>query len=86
MSAFAVFKLLYYFVGKVDTNVLQTGFMSTSERFAPPRDITIEETDVSNPGTVILNIAMFTFSRELRLWEWTAYYTKTCYGCIWYRG
>ena len=36
--------------GKYDASNVKTGFLSTLERFGPPRDILVEEPDVSNPG------------------------------------
>jgi hypothetical protein len=40
-------------LGKVDTSAVKTGFLSTLERFAPPRDISLEEPDICNPGKYI---------------------------------
>ena len=42
-----------YFSGKLDSSALKTGFLSTLERFAPPRDIALEEPDISNPGMIL---------------------------------
>ncbi len=38
----------------VNARVINSTFLSTSERFAPPRDMLLEEPDTANPGEQIL--------------------------------
>ena len=50
--------MVLIFSGKLESSAMKTGFLSTLERFAPPRDITLEEPDISNPGMIYNNHRM----------------------------
>lgn len=62
---------LHIVAGKMDSSAINTGFLSTLDRFAPPRDISLEEPDVCNPGEYVCNACMYVcvlYIHDAKVW------------------